>query len=95
MGKISLAGPYPTNQVREVLSDFWDQTVNVEGTSDLGLCPTVALDSLTATEVLLNLEDILGLKGQELPHSLVKSGGYASKEEFIDHIEAGLSECIA
>jgi len=83
---------FPENAVRDVLSQFWDDTLGDESelvklakpdatvTVD-ELQPT--MDSLTAVTVLVPLEPIMG---QALKQNLIKQGGYSSKEEFIDHL---------
>jgi hypothetical protein len=53
MIKIRLAGNYPEKEVRKALEEFWDQTVDPDTVENLGLSPGVALDSLSATDVLL------------------------------------------
>lgn len=95
MAKIKLAASYPEQTVRKALEDFWDEVVDPEMTADLGLAPGAALDSLTATDVLLTIESVLGLQGQELPQTLVKSGGYDSKDEFVEHLTGCIRECVS
>jgi hypothetical protein len=95
MAKIRLAGSYPEQEVRKALEDFWDEVVDPAMTADLGLAPGAALDSLTATDVLLTMESVLGLQDQELPQTLVKSGGYDSKDEFVEHLTGCIRECVS
>ena len=95
MTKIKLAGSYPEQRVREALEKFWDEVVVSEAAADIGLSPGVALDSLTATDVLLTIESVLGLQGQELPQTLVKSGGYDSKDEFVEHLAGCVKACVS
>lgn len=94
MAKIKLVGSYPETEVRKALEEFWDRTVDPNAVEDLGLLPGVALDSLSATDVLLTVETVLGLQDQELPQTLVKSGGYDSKEEFVEHLGNSIKACV-
>lgn len=95
MTKIKLIGSYPEQAVRQALEKFWDEVVVPETTADLGLSPGAALDSLTATDVLLTIESVLGLQDQELPQTLVKSGGYDSKGEFVEHLAGCIHACVS
>lgn len=95
MAKIKLAGSYPEQAVRQALEKFWDEVVVPETTADLGLVPGVALDSLTATDVLMTIESALGIQDQELPQTLVKSGGYDSKDEFVEHLTGCIKACVS
>lgn len=95
MAKIRFTGLYPEHEVRTALEDFWDRTVDEDGAADLGLSPGIALDSLSATDVLLEIETVLGLKDQQLPEALVQSGGYDSKEEFVEHLASRIKACVS
>lgn len=95
MAKIKLVGCYPEEAVRQALEGFWDEVVDPEMTANLGLAPGAALDSLTATDVLLTIESVLGLQGQELPQTLVKGGGYDSKDEFVEHLTESVKACVS
>ena len=95
MAKIKITVPYPRQTVRDALEAFWDETVTVGTESPVGAVAGAVLDSLTATEVLIVIEQILNLGDQELPQTLVKIGGYSSKDEFVDHLDACLEACVS
>lgn len=63
------------------LEKFYDDIKSIEivGMDPFDLGPD--LDSLLASGVLANLEPIVGLG--DLPLTLVKRGGYTSKEDFV------------
>ena len=72
-------------KIRQMLNDFWDeQALGAAPEGDISvdsLAPP--LDSLAAVEVLVALDKLLGKK---LPDSVIKPGGYADQEEFINHL---------
>ena len=72
-------------QIQQMLSDFWDeQALEASPEGDIPIdCLAPPLDSLAAVEVLVALDKLLGKK---IPDSVIKSGGYESKEEFITHL---------
>ncbi len=78
-------------QLRAVLSAFWDQNVlevpAEEGDAEVEIAidkPLVQLDSITAVSVLLEIEKAVGMR---LPiEKIVHKGGYLSKEQFIEEV---------
>lgn len=94
MAKIRISGSFPEQAIRDALDGFWNNVVVPDQAASLGLSPGAALDSLTATDVLITIETVLGLKDQELPQTLVKSGGYESKDEFIKHLSESIKACV-
>lgn len=81
---------YPDAAVHAALVSFWDEQM---GASDgaVGMFSVgPALDSLTAVTVLVDLEGVVEIK--DLPETLVKKGGYHSKEEFVEHLATGVRE---
>jgi hypothetical protein len=95
MAKIRIDSSFPEQAIRDALEEFWDATIVPDQAVGLGLSPGATLDSLTATDVLITMESVLGLKDQELPQTLVKSGGYESKEEFIEHLVGSIKACVS
>lgn len=95
MAKVRINGSFPEQAIRDALDKFWDETVIPDQAADLGLAPGAALDSLTALDVLITIESVLNIQDQELPQTLVKSGGYESKEEFIDHLIGSIKACMS
>lgn len=80
-------------QLLAVLGKFWDDQT---GTSSIGTDPFAlngGLDSLSSVDVLLDLESSLGLKS--LPITLIKPGGYSSRDDFLGHLSDGLKRHLA
>lgn len=79
-------------EIEAVLADFWDKNVieptpAASGETSLEDMLT-PLDSQTAVEVLLDLEPLVGVA---LPiQTVLKKGGYLSKEEFISELSAAV-----
>jgi|GEM_PF-1069520 len=78
-------------QLRGVLSAFWDQNVlevpAEEGDAEEEIAidqPLVQLDSITAVGVLLQIEEVVGR--HLLIEKIVRNGGYSSKEQFIEEV---------
>lgn len=76
-------------KIKAHLNDFWDEQsilVDVESTSIDEL--VAAMDSKTAVEVLMDVEDMVEM---ELPvGDVIRQGGYQSREDFVE----GLTESI-
>ena len=86
-------------QMHDVLSAFWDQNVlevpTEEGDAEEEIAidqPLVQLDSVTAVDVLLDIEKIVG---QHLAiEKIVRKGGYSSKEQFVDEVTRAVDEFV-
>lgn len=86
-------------QLHDVLSAFWDQNVLEvpadEGDVDEEIAidqPLVQLDSITAVDVLLDIEKVVG---KHLPiEKIVRKGGYSSREQFIQEVTNAVDECL-
>ena len=75
--------------VQAALNGFWDE--NAIPAADGG-ATTVdelagAVESMTAVGVLATVDAIVGF---EVPNSVIKVGGYQSKDEFIEHLTANV-----
>lgn len=74
-------------QIEDMLSAFWDERVLVDDTCQQGEVGIesviVPLDSFSAVEILAELDVFLGV---HTPDSVIKNGGYATKEEFVNHL---------
>lgn len=89
---------HPT--LRNVLADLWDANVLEMPSNDESMDervsadhPLIALDSLTAVEVLIEVESVVGAA---LPiEKIVRQGGYSSKEQFIDEVTAAVEEFMS
>lgn len=86
--------------LRNVLADLWDANVlgtpSADGAMDEHVPvdhPLIALDSLTAVEVLVEVE---GVVGAALPlEKIVRQGGYSFKEQFIDEVAAAVEKFMS
>lgn len=86
-------------QLCDVLSAFWDQNVlevpAEEGDAEEEIAidkPLVPLDSVTAVDVLLDIEKMVG---KHLPiEKIVRKGGYSSKEQFIEEVTKAVDEFV-
>ena len=86
-----------TLDLATALADWWDENAetniddpldpDVSDTTVLELQPT--MDSLRAVEALLVVEEMLG---QKVPVTVIKTGGYASREEFLEDLVSRLVE---
>jgi len=87
-------------KLRDALAALWDanvlETPSTDGSMDERVPvdhPLVALDSLTAVEVLIEVESVVGAA---LPiEKIVRQGGYSSKEQFIDEVTAAVKEFMS
>ncbi|WP_233080143.1 hypothetical protein [Rheinheimera soli] len=74
-------------QIEDMLSAFWDERALVGDTSQQGEVGIesviVPLDSFSAVEILAELDAFLGV---HTPDSVIKNGGYTTKEEFVNNL---------
>lgn len=80
-------------KIQAALDEFWDERALP---IDSGAATTVddlvgPIESMTAVEVLVVLDDIVGMK---LPNTVIQAGGYQSKQEFIEKLTAQVLEQI-
>ena len=78
--------------VKHALEAFWDAQVSPP-LSDSGsevFSVGSEMDSLTAVAVLCELEVLLGI--DNLPETLVKRGGYKTKQEFVELLSKSVVE---
>lgn len=86
-------------QLQDVLSTFWDENVlevldaGNEGGEEVAIdAPLVQLDSVTAVDVLIDIEKIVG---KHLPiERIVRKGGYSTKEHFIEEVTKAVDEFV-
>lgn len=82
-------------EIEAILSEFWDEMAislaeDPQDTSGLLGAP---LDSLTAIEVLVKIDTLLG---RTLPAEvMIQPGGYESKQQFVDLLSQQVLEYIA
>jgi hypothetical protein len=76
-------------QIKQALDLFWEERAIP---SDPGGATSVdelvgAVESMTAVDVLVTLDKIVGLK---LPVTVIQAGGYQTKDEFLEKLTAGV-----
>lgn len=78
------------DEIRDLLSDQWDKlSLNIN--DHQAECSEPDLDSLSAVEALLELDDALETT---IPMTLVKPGGYQSKEEFVSELASKIFDHV-
>lgn len=74
-------------EIRVALNIFWDE--NAIPAPDGGASTVDELvgpvESMTAVGVLATVDTIVGF---EIPNSVIKVGGYQSRDEFVEHLTA-------
>jgi hypothetical protein len=80
--------------IRAALGTFWEE--NAIPAPDGGASTVDELvgpvESMTAVGVLATVDQIVGF---EVPNTVIKAGGYQSKDEFIDHLTEKVMVLIA
>ncbi|KAF1703088.1 hypothetical protein [Pseudoxanthomonas suwonensis] len=77
-------------EIEAVLEQFWDEMAIDGGEDPTNTSGLVGapLDSLTAVEVLLQIDTLVQRK---LPADLlIQKGGYASKDDFVKHLTSAV-----
>lgn len=79
--------------VAAVLVTYWDErTADLDiGADPFGL--SAGMDSLTAIDVLLDLESKFEL--DDIPVALIKRGGYQNRDEFVRLVSENLKRHVA
>lgn len=74
-------------QIKEALKAFWEeQSISVDGSSTSIDDLVAAMDSMTAVEALIAIEEIVGM---DLPSGhVIRRGGYNDQEDFINELTA-------
>jgi acyl carrier protein len=86
-------------ELHETLSSFWDENVlevpvkEDDDNEEIDIDePLVQLDSITAVDVLIDIEKIVG---KHLPiDQIVRKGGYSTKEQFIEEVTKAVDQCV-
>ena len=81
-------------KIKEALESFWDErAIPNEGGEATSVDDLVGpVESMTAVDVLVTLDGIVGMK---LPNTVIKAGGYQTREEFINQLGASVLAHIA
>ncbi|HDR9163789.1 TPA: hypothetical protein QDB28_004195 [Burkholderia vietnamiensis] len=84
-----------TEQIKAVLGEFWDANAipgDPQKATDTGEF-VAPLDSMSAVEVLILLEDVVG---QELEASdIIRQGGYDDRDQFISDVTEHVLTCLS
>ncbi|UVH57181.1 hypothetical protein NWF24_30810 [Variovorax paradoxus] len=80
-------------EIKAHLNDFWnDQAIAVDADSTSIDELVAAMDSKTAVEALIKVEEIVGI---ELPvGEVIQQGGYNSREEFIEQVTSSVVKYV-
>jgi hypothetical protein len=79
---------FPERKLKEAISKWWDEETSSRLNDPFAVPGTLydvltEIDSLSAVNVLLVIELILGF---EPPESVIRPGGYRDKNDMIDHL---------
>lgn len=78
-------------KIEAALAEFWDQQI-IPSSDSIGGDPSVALDSLSACEVLLDVDTLVGSK---IPvESVIRKGGYENRDQFISELTAAVMKHV-
>lgn len=86
-------------QLHDVLNAFWDQNVlgvpadEGDPAEEIAIDePLVQLDSITAVDVLLDIEKVVGK--HLAVEKVVRKGGYSSREQFIEEVIKAVDQFV-
>jgi len=79
---------FPEKEIESVIEMWWEEQTSKHVDDPFGLPGTlfdvlVEIDSLTAVNVLLVIEPVIGLQP---PESLIRPGGYTDRSDMIGHL---------
>lgn len=80
-------------RIKAHLNDFWDEQAVILDADSMSIDDLVAaMDSKTAVDALIEVEDIVEM---ELPvGDVVRQGGYSSREEFIEELTRSIVKYV-
>jgi hypothetical protein len=72
-------------KIREKLEEFWDERALPIGPGGASIVEALVapVESMTAVEVLTELD---GIVGKKIPSSVIQAGGYMTRDEFVDKL---------
>lgn len=82
-------------EIEACLERFWDEMAIEMGEEpqDVGALIGAPLDSLTAMEVMLEIDKLLN---RRIPaDTVIRKGGYESREQFVEHLTAEVLKYVA
>jgi hypothetical protein len=79
---------FPEQELEDAIGKWWDEETSKRLNDPFAASGTLfdvltEVDSLSAVNVLLTIEPIVGFAP---PESIIKPGGYADRKEMIDHL---------
>lgn len=75
-------------KIRETLDAFWeDRAIPTEDGGSIVDALVAPVESMTAVEVLVDLDKITG---EKIPNTVIQAGGYMTKDEFLDKLTASV-----
>src|SRR5947207_15719173 len=83
---------FPEKELEDAIGKWWDEETSKRLKDPFAVSGTLydvltEVDSLSAVNVLLAIEPIIGFGP---PESVIKPGGYANRREMIDHLSPKL-----
>jgi hypothetical protein len=84
-----------SDQIKEKLHAFWKECQledELDGGDGLFGATGVMVDSLTACDVLITIEPLIGTKLEA--DKIIRAGGYDDENQFVTHITAKVLEAI-
>lgn len=80
-------------KIRTHLNDFWDEQAIAVDTDSTSIDDLVAaMDSKTAVEALIEVEDMVDM---ELPvGDVVRQGGYRSRDDFVEELTRSIVKYV-
>ena len=76
------------SKIRNTLDAFWeDRAIPTEDGGSIVEALVAPVESMTAVEVLVDLDKITG---EKIPNTVIQAGGYMTKGEFLDKLTAAV-----
>lgn len=80
-------------KIRKALDAFWEErAITTEDGGSIVDALVAPVESITAVEVLVELDKITGKK---IPNTVIQAGGYMTKKEFLDKLTAAVLKYIS
>jgi hypothetical protein len=92
VAKLAAVTIFPEQELEDAIAKWWDEETSKRLKDPFAVPGTLydaltEVDSLSAVNVLLAIEPIIGFGP---PESVIKPGGYANRQEMIDHLSPKL-----
>jgi hypothetical protein len=81
-------------QIEQALASFWDEnSIPVADPIDATPKMVAALDSMSAVNVLIDIDEIVGMKVDA--NDVIRRGGYDTREQFVEDLTARVMAFVA